>query len=299
MFKKLAISTFTFLSFCPLNLQAAPVETMANNSLNNDRLREIIGDRLIKESKLNVEENSGDRSIENINNSIFQDSLKIETMGARIIARFVPQNNLGQSIDLQTLAKSLGYDSFNWVSYVEQDPHGITNQKGQLLTTPYNDPPIGGYQYDAADQLPFYWDVEECHGCSPRHNYQHSLVTQQYQLVFEDIPSDPRLQPGEAIKFVTHLVGVKNYDLQNKTAEWDVLNTFRWQLTNLIPGRGWVSLTETNLELAKLPTLLLAEMQADGALLPDAVWIAHRPAFPSLDTSVTRATNEFTNETIR
>ena len=220
-------------------------------------------------------------------------------MEARIVARFAPKNNLGEPIELEKLADLLGYDRFSWVSYVEKDPYGITNQQGQLLSTPYNDPPMGGYQYDAADELPFYWDMEECDRCSQRHHYQHPLITQKYQLVFEDIPSDPRLQPGDAIEFVTHLVGVKNYDAQNKTAEWDVLNTFKWQLTNPIPGRGRVSLTETNLELARLSPFLLIEMQADGALLPDAVGIAHRPSFPTIDTPIRLASDESSTETIR
>ena len=323
MFKKLAISTFTLLSLFPVNLKAAPVETIANKNIDSSEYsnlgwiaksdRQITKDslerpydssfdfqttnkndlttdnkdsfkyydfdfRAARERDLaakntdNLNFNSGrNLNTKNIDRPIFQESLKIEVTGARIVAKFAPENHLGEQIELEKLAAMMGYDRFSWVSYVEQDPYGITDRQGQLLSTPYNDPPIGGYQYDAADELPFYWDMEECDGCSPRYNYNHPLVSQQHQLVFEDTPSEPRLQPGEAIKFVTHLVGVKNYDPENKTAEWEVLNTFRWQLTNPTPGRGWVFLTEINIELAKLPTLLLAEMQADGALLPDAV----------------------------
>ena len=289
MFKKLAISTFTLLSFLPVTLEAAPVEIMANNNIDS------------LEYSTSGLKSTSDRGItkENIDRSIFKDSLKIEFIGARIVANFAPKNNLGESIELEKLADLLGYDRFSWVSYVEKDPHGITNQQGQLLSTPYNDPPMGGYQYDAADELPFYWDQEECDRCNPRHHYQHPLITQKYQLVFEDIPSDPRLQPGEAIEFITHLVGVKNYDAQNKKAEWDVLNTFRWQLTNPIPGLGRVSLVETNIDLAKLSTLLLVEMQTDGALLSDAVWIAHRRSLPTIDTPLTLMIEESSTETIR
>ncbi len=289
MFKKIAISTFTLLSFFPVTLKAAPVEIMANNNIDNS-----------KYSSFDFKSRSeGNLTTENIDRSVFKDSLKIELMEARIVAKFAPTNNLGEQIELEKLAAMLGYDRFSWVSYVEKDPYGITDRQGQLLSTPYNDPPIGGYQYDAADELPFYWDEEECARCNRRHHYQHPLITQKYQLVFEDIPSDPRLKPGEAIEFVTHLVGIKNYDAQNKTAEWDVLNTFKWQLTNPIPGRGRVSLTETNLELARLSPFILIEMQADGALLPDGVGIAYRPSFPTIDMPITLAIEESSTETIR
>lgn len=351
MFKKLAISTFTLLSLFPVNLKAAPVETIANKNIDSseysnlgwlaksdrqitkdslDRLYDPSFDfqttnkndlttdnkdsfkyydfdfRAARERDLaaknadNLNFNSGrNLSTENIDHSIFQESLKIELTGARIVAKFAPENHLGEQIELAKLAAMMGYDRFSWVNYVEQDPYGIIDRQGQLLSTPYNDPPIGGYQYDAADELPFYWDVEECDGCRQRHHYQHPLISQKYQLVFEDIPSDPRLQPGEAIEFVTHLVGVKNHNSATKTAEWDVLNTFRWQLTNPTPGRGRVSLTENNIELATLSPFLLIEMQADGALLPSEIGIAYRPAFPTIDFPISRAIEESAEETIR
>ncbi len=188
-------------------------------------------------------------------------------IGSRIITQFNPQNSQGENIKLNQLASSLGYDHFNWVNYVEKDPYGITDQAGQQLKIPYNDPPKGGYRYDSADRLPFYWDLVKCDRCKPRHHFQNPHNLSQFELVFEDSPADYRLQPGEAVEFTTHLVGVKQYDLQQQTAEWEILHTFRWKLTNPHPTLSQVSLIESDVALNKLSPLLLSKMQLDGAIL--------------------------------
>ncbi len=190
-----------------------------------------------------------------------------QLIGSRIITQFTPKNSQGESIDLNQLASSLGYDHFNWASYVEKDPYGIKNQEGQKMHTPYNDPPQGGYLYDPADRLPFYWDLVECDRCKYRHHFQNSHNLKQFELVFQDAPADYRLQPGEAVEFVTHLVGVKQYDPQQHTAEWEILHTFRWKLTNPHPNFSRVSLIESDVALDQLSPSLLSMMQLDGAIL--------------------------------
>ncbi len=197
----------------------------------------------------------------------YQKNISHQLIGSRIITQFAPKNSKGENIDLNKLASSLGYDHFNWVSYVEKDPYGIMSQAGQMLYTPYNDPPQGGYLGDPADQLPFYWDLVSCHNCQPRYHIQDSRNLSSFKLVFEDSPADYRLQPGESIEFVTNLVGVKHYDLENQTAEWDILHTFRWQLTNSSPNFSETSLVEENVDLNQLPAILLSKMQQDGAAL--------------------------------
>ncbi|WP_052055676.1 hypothetical protein [Myxosarcina sp. GI1] len=198
--------------------------------------------------------------------------LKFSTVKSIITAKFAPKDDLGQPIELSKLATKLGYDHFNWVSYVERDPYGIANNAGSLMVTPYNDPPIGGYQYETADNLPFYWDMSKCEGCQEYHHYQHPRITRRFELVFEDFPSDYRLKPGEAIEFVTHLVGVKNYDLDSNEAQWKAINTFKWQLTNSPQGRGRVAIVQQNVDLTELSPTLLAVMQADGGILPERVY---------------------------
>ena len=84
-------------------------------------------------------------------------------------------------------------------------------------------------------------------------------------MVFQDSPADYRLQPGEAIEFVTSLVGVNKYDVTNQIAEWEVLYTFRWQLTNPSPDRSQISLIETDVDLNKLSPVLIKTMMLDGA----------------------------------
>lgn len=188
-------------------------------------------------------------------------------IGSKIITRFTPKNSQGENIDLHQLASSLGYDHFNWASYVEKDPYGIRNQAGQKMQTPYNDPPQGGYLYDPADKLPFYWDLVKCDRCKPRHHFHNPHNLKQSELVFQDSPADYRLQPGEAVEFVTHLVGVKQYDPQQQTAAWEILYSFRWQLTNPHPSKSRVSLIEADMTLNKLSPELLSMMQRDGAVL--------------------------------
>ncbi|MEM8673749.1 MAG: hypothetical protein AAGF83_07735 [Cyanobacteria bacterium P01_G01_bin.67] len=188
-------------------------------------------------------------------------------IGSRIITQFAPQDDRGQSINLDQLASSLGYDHFNWANYVELDPYGIVDRQGQQLNTPYNDPPQGGYRYDAADKLPFYWDVVRCDRCKSRHHFQHARNRSQFQLVFEDSPADYRLQPGEAVIFVTSLVGVKHYDSQQHQSEWEILHTFRWKLANPHPNMSKVSLIESDVACNNLSPMLLSRMQLDGASL--------------------------------
>ncbi|MEL6495175.1 MAG: hypothetical protein AAFQ41_08620 [Cyanobacteria bacterium J06623_7] len=187
--------------------------------------------------------------------------------GSRIVSQFAPKNSQGEKLDLDLLARELGYDHFNWTNYVTQDPHGITDRLGQKLNTPYNDPPQGGYLYDPADEMPFYWDLELCQRCKSRHHRQNPNNLRQFELVFEDYPADYRLQPGEKIEFITSLVGVREYDSQAKTAKWEVLYTFRWQLTNLHYNISRVSLVETDIPLEQLSPMLLSTMQLDGGFI--------------------------------
>lgn len=187
-----------------------------------------------------------------------------EVIGSKIVARFAPTNELGQKLELDKLASDLGYDHFNWVNYVEQDPYGITDRVGRLLSIPYNDPPQGGYEYDFADRFPFYWDIVDCDRCKPHYHRQHSNNLKQDELTFQDSPADYRLQPGEAVEFVTSLVGVKQYDVANRTAAWEILYTFRWQLTNPYPSYGQTSLIEADITLDKLSPVLLNLMRRDG-----------------------------------
>jgi hypothetical protein len=196
-------------------------------------------------------------------------AIDFKFVDSQIVAKFSPKNSLGEKIALKDLSTILSYDHFNWVSYVEKDPYGINDYDGMPLSTPYNDPPQGGYQYDGADRFPFYWDLTQCQRCQERYHYQNDRITQEYELVFEDIPTDYRLQTGESIEFITHLVGVKNYDSQTEKAAWETITTFRWKLTNVDGDRGIVSLIAKDIQLTALPKSLLDLMEADGAILPE------------------------------
>ena len=248
-YKNKIFSTFAIgVLFC-LSTKATLVKSETNKNLN------------INQAKLS----------EVNQNFAFAQAITHQLLGSKIVTQFAPKNNQGENIDLNQLASSLGYDHFNWVSYVEKDPYGITDQAGQQLSTPYNDPPRGGYHYDRADELPFYWDMVNCDRCKQRHHFQNPNNSGQFELVFVDAPADYRLQPGESIEFMTNLVGVKNYDVQQPEATWDVLHTFRWKLTNIRPNHSQVSLISADVDLTQLTPLLLSTMKADGALLPSSI----------------------------
>ncbi|MGD1917567.1 MAG: hypothetical protein ACFCAD_01030 [Pleurocapsa sp.] len=198
-------------------------------------------------------------------NFTYKKAISHELHGGRIATKFSPKDNQGYKIKLDTLASELGYDHFNWVSYVEVDPYGIADRDGNIVSAPYNDPPLGGYQYDYADKLPFYWDVENCDRCRHRNHIQNRHNLQQFDVTFEDAPTDNRLQIGESIEFITSLVGVKSIDSASNRAEWDMIYTFRWKVTNISQNSSQVALGDSNGDPTELSPFLMAQMILDGA----------------------------------
>lgn len=260
MYKKLLLSICATLSLTPLSTKSLALNTNISNTRNN--LKCIT----------NVYSTKSNQTINIID---FDKHLSFSTVGSRILVKFSPRDPQKQPLALASLATSLGYRSFNWVNYVEKDPYGMTDYQGNLLSLPYNDPPPGGYQYDAADNYPFYWDIEQCENCHSRHNYQHPQVKQKFALNFEDYPSDYRLKEGETVEFITHLVGIKNYNLEQNQFSWDVLSTFKWQLTNDAAGRGQISLIAVDIPTSELSPSVLALIQNDGGFIPQSTTIAN------------------------
>ena len=250
-----------------LSLVTLPIKSLASN---------IAIERESSNLKCNINGFSRDRKKQNSAIINFHQHLSYSTTRSRIQVKFSPRDGDKQPLSLAFLANTLGYQSFNWVSYVEKDPYGMADRQGNLLSVPYNDPPLGGYQYDAADNYPFYWDIEQCENCHSRHNYQHPQVKQKYALNFEDSPSDYRLKEDETVEFTTHLVGTIDTNSDRKQTSWDVLTTFKWQLTNDAAGRGQISLIAVDLKTSELSPSLLALMQNDGGLIPQLAIAAYR-----------------------
>jgi hypothetical protein len=252
-FSQLPVSIITAITLFSTPIEATPLKLKTSQSISS--LPNMI------------RENEG-RQVDEKIAKIFplEQTVNLEFSGSQVIARFIPKNIQNQKIGLSELASILGYHHFNWVSYVAKDPYGIADKSGKLLSTPYNDPPQGGYYYEAADKLPFYWDVDQCDRCLPKHHYQNPKITNEFELVFEDVPSDYRLKPGESIEFITHLVGVESLDMETSKAKWHVLYTFKWKLTNSLVGQGSVSLIEANINPLSLPPSLQQQMKIDGAI---------------------------------
>lgn len=194
----------------------------------------------------------------------YQQAISHELQNASIRTTFAPQNSNQENIELTQLASSLGFDHFNWVSYVELDPYGIADKSGKQMVPPYVDPPMGGYEYDVADNLPFYWDLVHCDRCKLHYHFKHPQNLNQYELTFMDVPKDYRLQPGESIKFITSLVGVSKYDHHRNKAEWQALHTFRWELKNIGPNNNQVSLIDSDVQLDELSPILIEAMKLNG-----------------------------------
>ena len=254
-----------FLSICATLIVPLSTKSLALNTDTSKAQSNL-------ECATNVSNTKHNQNIKKID---FGKLLTFSTIGSRIQVKFSPRDPHEQPLALQSLAATLGYQSFNWVNYVEKDPHGMTNHQNELLSLPYNDPPLGGYQYDAADNYPFYWDIEQCENCHSRHNYQHPKVKQKFALNFEDSPSDYRLKEGETVEFITHLVGVKNNNLEQNQFSWDVLSSFKWQLTNDAAGRGQITLIAVNLKTSELSPSILTQIQNDGGIIPQLPMFAH------------------------
>ena len=260
MYKKLLLGLLATISLVPLPTTKSWASNIENNK---HRTLECAVDNFSR---------SKNNEITTIN---FHEHLTFSTIGSRINVKFSPHNLQKQPLALASLAAKLGYQSFNWVSYVEQDPYGMIDYRGNLLSLPYNDPPLGGYEYGAADNYPFYWDIEQCENCHSRYNYRHPKVKQKYALYFEDSPADYRLKEGETVEFITHLVGVVDRNSEYNRSSWEVLTTFKWQLTNDAEGRGQVSLIAVNLLTSELSPSVLASIQKDGGFIPQSTAIAN------------------------
>jgi len=95
-------------------------------------------------------------------------------------------------------------ENYRWVNIITQDPHGIKDRQGRLMKEPYLDPPIHGWQYEAADASPYYWDDANFNGNS-RHKINHPKNTGEDFITFKDCPAEPRLKRKETVEFTTCL----------------------------------------------------------------------------------------------
>jgi len=160
--------------------------------------------------------------------AVLQDALHVGKNGATITAELTP--NFGLS--LKQAAAIGGYAGFNWVQIVTHlpEPNPFKTAAGLSLTTPFNDPPPGGYSYMAPSlsnyflstyntAYPFYYGI---------HNnlldpYDLRYASTNRTLSFLDSSANQCLfggsggtcggltsVPGEQMLFSTYLVGYYN-----------------------------------------------------------------------------------------
>ncbi len=186
---------------------------------------------------------------------------------AAMNATFIPRFNLS----LDEAAKLCGYDHFNWVQYVLDDPKAgmyAANNPTKLLKGPFLDPPIGGYTTLIDDTLPYYWGEN-----SPTaHEIQEN--TFKSKLEFYDAPEDEDLQGNETVKFIIGLVGVLANDKYDMLYVWEWKSNYNGHtgtahfknISYLSPGgTGGASISKLDLTADEIPLSVRRLMQKDGA----------------------------------
>ncbi|HIP14339.1 MAG TPA: hypothetical protein EYG74_02495 [Sulfurimonas autotrophica] len=182
-------------------------------------------------------------------------------------ATFIPKFNLS----LDEAAKLCGYDHFNWVQYVIDDPRPTmagANNPQKVLKSPFLDPPIGGYTTLIDDSLPYYWGEN---GPTAHELQKYSSKT---KLEFYDAPGDPNLQDKDTVKFIIGLVGVLANDKYDMLYVWEWKSNYNGHtgtaqfknISYLSPGgTGGVSITKVDLTAEEIPLNVRQMMQKDGA----------------------------------
>ena len=150
--------------------------------------------------------------------------------GTGMSATFTPNF----SLSISNTAALCGYDHFNWYQTVTHLPAGhpfrAASDPTTELQTPFIDPVIGGYTYQANgdDSLPFYWGED-----GPTAG-ELAANTTSTSLTFFDGPAWGGLPSGEHIAFNTMLVGVLPDDT------WDALYSWNWMTDFNEIGRAHV-----------------------------------------------------------
>lgn len=132
-----------------------------------------------------------------------------------IFAFFTPNTFTPDPNSLGQVAQDFNFDHFDWISLVTHVPSSIASSLkdhfGNSVAAPpppLLDPLLGGWNYRAADFLPYYWDEQS--GFDPRYFIdQHRNAT---TTEFQDQPWISVLKavlPSDNYQFVTFLVGVE------------------------------------------------------------------------------------------
>jgi len=109
---------------------------------------------------------------------------------------------LGPCITFSTPHIEEDYSRVRYINIVTKDPYEIKDYKGHTISVPYIDPPYRGFDYEAADTSPYYWDDKSFKG-NKRHKVNHPNNRNTESLIFKDCPQDYRLKTGESIEFIT------------------------------------------------------------------------------------------------
>ena len=194
--------------------------------------------------------------------------------GITMNAIFIPNFQLS----LDEAAKLCGYDHFNWVQYITDipspNPFRAINNPQKALSTPFLDPPLGGYTYQSAeggdDTLPYYLGEN---GPTASELQTSSTKT---QLSFDDSPAWGNLPAKQSINFLSALVGTLGNGKFDTLYAWNWKTTFNGtsggisRIKNIMPvdshsGTGGITIIKKDLTAIEIPLGIRQLMQKDGA----------------------------------
>ena len=151
----------------------------------------------------------------------------------------VTKDEDGIPLTLNELENFLGQDHLNWFQKVVGDTNQPNDANGNPLVPPYIDPPINGYDFQWADDRPWYFDEFSKPADDPRDWSAAFLLSNNTDgslLDYFDFPSDSKA--GTTLDFATFLVS----DYGNQ--RYSVLGGFSWStLTEKNEGQAFTSIT--------------------------------------------------------
>jgi len=139
----------------------------------------------------------------------------LDPSGPDMIAHFTPDNGMS----ISQAAALGGFTHFDWVQFAVQYPGSTIGSPPQ--STPFLDPPLGGWNNQKADNLPFYWDETNAPGLDQNLSLSDNIVGNVLQFI--DEPVDSFVIPGvNSMEFYTSLVGVRS------DGSWTPLYSWSW-----------------------------------------------------------------------
>jgi len=186
-----------------------------------------------------------DQSDNSNEDAAFQLQLSTLHNNWQMLALFQPDS----TANLRQVANLFGYDHFNWLSVMRYAPPSLAHSSrfedvnGVPLNPPpppIIDPPLGGWIYLAADNLPYFWNEQT--GFDPIYLLANHMApsANSVKLDFNDFPTlPPYTTAADHYEFETLLVGVLSG--AGNPPQFQPLASFYWSTNLKQNGSGGVT----------------------------------------------------------